>query len=188
MGIILASGSPRRKEFFQQLGVSFRIKIPEVEEVQFENPVETCVYNAIRKVRWVTENEEIQNDSIIIGFDTLVSIDKNILGKPANREESRKMLQRLSGKWHRVYTGVALWKREKILKDYEMTRVKFHKLTEPQIKHYVDCGESLDKAGSYGIQDKNISFIERIEGSFSNVVGFPMEVTRSLLKKAGIKI
>jgi septum formation protein len=98
------------------------------------------------------------------------------------------MLKELSGKWHKVYTGVAVLKDGTLFQDYDISDVKFHQLTDSQISYYVNSGQTLDKAGSYGIQDKNMSFIERIEGSFSNVVGFPLEVSRNLLKEAGVKI
>lgn len=186
--IILASVSPRRRMFLRQLGVEFTVKIAEIEEVRLKTPVETCIYNATAKVKWVTTNTNVDNTSLILGFDTLVFLNGLILGKPGNREESRAMLRKLGGKWHEVYTGVALWNGEKITDDYEKTRVKFHPLTEPQIKFYVDSGETLDKAGAYGIQDKNISFIDRIDGSFTNVVGFPLSTTRRLLGEAGLII
>lgn len=186
MKIILASRSPRRKMFLKQLGVPFIIKVANIEEITFDNPVESCIYNAIQKVKWVVNNIKLDKNSIIIGFDTLVYFEGRILGKPKNKEESKKMLRALGGKWHEVYTGVASWYDGKIKSDYEKTRVKFHTLTKSQLDFYVNSGETLDKAGSYGIQDKNMTFINRIEGSFTNVVGFPLSITRKLLKEAGI--
>ncbi len=188
MELILASGSPRRKMFFEQLGLKFTTMVTGVEEVILNTPVETCLYNAIQKVKWVANNIKIDNNSIIVGFDTLVYINEKILGKPESKESSKGMLDELSGAWHEVYTGIALWEKEEIIYDFEMTRVKFHSLTETQINLYVDSGETLDKAGSYGIQDKNMSFIDRIEGDFTNVVGLPLSATRNLLHKAGIII
>lgn len=186
MKIILASRSPRRKMFLKQLGIPFIIKVAKIEEITFNNPVESCIYNATQKVKWVANNIKLDKNSIIIGFDTLVYFEGRIIGKPKNRDESKKMLRALGGKWHEVYTGVALWDDGKIKSDYEKTSVKFHDLTESHLDFYVNSGETLDKAGSYGIQDKNISFINRIDGSFTNVVGFPLSVTRNLLKEAGV--
>lgn len=174
--------------FLLQLGVPFMVKVAEVEEIKLESPVETCIYNAIQKVKWVVANAMIEDVSHIIGFDTLVYIEGDVMGKPKTKLQSRKMLLRLSGRWHEVFTGVALWSNERITEDYEKTRVKFHQLTKSQIEFYVNSGETLDKAGSYGIQDKNMSFIDNIEGSFTNVVGFPLNVIRKLFKEAGIKI
>lgn len=188
MGIILASSSARRKEIFEQLGVKGKIITPEVEEVVLETPVETSVYNATEKVKWVSRNKKADSGSIILGFDTLVFVDDRIIGKPQNKKESKITLKHLSGKWHKVYTGIAVLKKETLFQDYDVSNVKFHQLTDSQISYYVDSGETLDKAGSYGIQDKNMSFIESIEGSFSNVVGFPLEASRNLLKEVGVKI
>ncbi len=174
--------------FLEQLGLPFTVRVAEVEEIEFDNPIESCIYNAIQKVKLVAKHTILDNTSRIIGFDTLVFLSDRILGKPEDREKSKEMLRELGGKWHDVYTGVALWNNEKITSDFEKTRVKFHPLTESQIEYYVSSGETLDKAGSYGIQDKNMSFIDKIEGSFTNVVGFPLNVIRRLLKEAGVTV
>jgi len=188
MKIILASSSARRKEFFKQLGINGKIIPSDVEEVILDTPEETAVYNAVIKVRWVSENKKETKENIIIGFDTLVFLEGKILGKPKDREDSVRMLKSLSGKWHKVFTGVALLKDGIIFQDYDVSDVKFHKLNDSQILYYVDSGQSLDKAGSYGIQDRNMSFIDRIEGSFSNVVGFPLDTSIKLLKEVGFKV
>ncbi len=188
MRIILASSSARRKEFLKQLGVKAEIIVPDVEETILKTPVETVVFNAAMKATWVSKNEKTIKKSIILGFDTLVFLEGKILGKPKDRKDSIKMLKELSGKWHEVYTGVAVLKDETLFQDYDKSDVKFHQLTDSQISYYVDSGQSLDKAGSYGIQDKNMSFIEKIEGSFSNVIGFPLEVIRNLLNETGESI
>jgi septum formation protein len=188
MRIILASSSARRKEFFKQLGLVGEVIHPEVEEIILGTPVETVVCNAVRKVRWVFENKKNTEESIIIGFDTLVFLEDKIIGKPKDREDSIRMLRNLSDKWHKVYTGIAILKEEVMLQDYDVTSVRFHRLTDSQISYYVDSNRSLDKAGSYGIEDKNMSFIDKIEGSFTNVVGFPLDVSRNLLREAGLSI
>jgi septum formation protein len=188
MRIILASSSDRRKEFFKQLGLAGEIIHPAVEEIILGTPVETVVCNAVRKVRWVSENKKNIGNSIIIGFDTLVFLEDKILGKPKDREDSIRMLRSLSDKWHEVYTGIAVLKEETLFQDYDVTSVKFHRLSDSQIAYYVGSNRNLDKAGSYGIEDKNMSFIDTIKGSFTNVVGFPLDVSRSLLKEAGLTI
>ena len=188
MRIILASSSARRKEILNQLGVKAEIIVPKVEETILNTPVETVVSNATMKTTWVSKNKKTIKRSIILGFDTLVFLEGKILGKPKDREDSIRMLKELSGKWHEVYTGVAVLKDGTLFQDYDKSDVKFHQLTDPQISYYVDSGQSLDKAGSYGIQDKNMSFIETIAGSFSNVIGFPLEVSRNLLNKSGENI
>ena len=188
MKIILASSSARRREFFNQLGIKGEIIPSDVKEIILDTPEETSVYNAVSKVRWVDENKEKEGNNIILGFDTLVFLEEKILGKPKDRDDSIRMLKSLSGKWHKVYTGVALLQEGIILQDYDVSEVKFHKLNDAQILYYVNSGQSLDKAGSYGIQDRNMSFIDRIEGSFSNVVGFPLDVTVNLLKEVGFTV
>ena len=188
MRIILASSSARRKEILKQLGVNAEIIAPTIEEIVLKTPVETAVCNAINKVTWVFENKGRIKESIIMGFDTLVFLEGKIFGKPKDKKDSIRMLRELSGKWHEVYTGVAVLKGEILFQDYDKSNVKFHQLTNSQISYYVNTGQSLDKAGSYGIQDKNMSFIEKIEGSFSNVIGFPLEVCRNLLACSGRNI
>jgi septum formation protein len=188
MRIILASSSARRKEVLKQLGVKADIIVPTIEETILNTPVETVVCNATRKATWVFKNKKGNKKSIILGFDTLVFLEGKVLGKPKNTKDSIRMLKDLSGKWHEVYTGVAVLKEGTFLQDYDKSDVKFHQLTNSQISYYVNSGQNLDKAGSYGIQDKNMSFIERIEGSFSNVIGFPLEVSRNLLKESGKSI
>jgi septum formation protein len=188
MKIILSSSSPRRKEFFKQLGLRGEVVHPEVREIVLGTPVETVVYNAARKVKWVRENKKNIGKAIIMGFDTIVFLEGKIIGKPRDRKDSIRMLKNLSGRWHEVYTGIALLKGEELFQDYDLTRVRFHPLSDSQILYYVHSNRNLDKAGSYGIEDKNMSFIDRIEGSFTNVIGFPLDVTKNLLKEAGISI
>lgn len=188
MRIILASSSARRKEIFKQLGVEADIIAPNVEENILKTPVETVVHNAVKKVTWVSNNKGAIGETIILGFDTLVFLEGNILGKPKNQKDSIRMLNELSGKWHQVYTGVAVLKGGTLFQDYDKSDVKFHPLTDAQISYYINSGQNMDKAGSYGIQDKNMSFIESIVGSFSNVIGLPLEVSRALLRESGKSI
>jgi len=188
MRIILASSSARRKEIFKQLGIKAEIKVPAIEETILKTPVETVVCNATRKATWVHNKQKTNVDSIILGFDTLVFLEGKILGKPSDKKDSIDMLKGLSGKWHEVYTGIAVLTNGNLFQDYDKSDVKFHRLTNSQISYYIDSGENLDKAGSYGIQNKNMSFIEKIEGSFSNVVGLPLETFENLFKKIGFDI
>jgi septum formation protein len=188
MRIILASSSARRKEIFKQLGIKAEIMVPTIEETILKTPIETVICNATKKATWVFENQKIHEKSIVLGLDTLVFLEGRILGKPKDKKDSIRMLKELSGKWHKVYTGVAVLKDGALFQDYDKSDVKFHRLKNSQISYYINSGENLDKAGSYGIQDKNMSFIERIDGSFSNVIGFPLEVCGNLLKKIGVNI
>ncbi len=188
MRIILASSSARRKEIFKQLGIRAEIKVPAIEETILKTPVETVVCNATRKATWVHNKQKTNVNSIILGFDTLVFLEGKILGKPADKKDSIDMLKSLSGKWHEVYTGIAVLTNGNLFQDYDKSDVKFHRLTNSQISYYIDSSQNLDKAGSYGIQDKNMSFIEKIEGSFSNVVGLPLETFENLFKEIGFDI
>ncbi|MEO0293021.1 MAG: Maf family protein [candidate division WOR-3 bacterium] len=188
MKIILASSSPRRREIFTQIGLKGEFVSPKVEEVILNSPLETAVYNAVRKAKWAYQNRKSRKEEVILGFDTIVFIEGKIMGKPKDKIEARKMLKTLSGTWHEVYTGVAALKGETILEDYEVTRVKFHKLNDFQISYYLRKNTNFEKAGSYGIEEENLSFIDVIEGSFSNVVGFPIEVSLNLLREIEVFI
>jgi len=182
--IILASKSPRRADILKQLKIDFEIIDSGVAEEPFENDpsIEDYVMRISDK-KVVNVAKKITN-GIIIAADTIVTIDGQILGKPKNRDEAKNMLKRLSGRIHYVYTGVSIVMNPGFIKksDYEMTEVKFRKLDENEINYYVDSGEPMDKAGSYGIQDLPAIFVEKIDGCYFNVVGFPITKVYLLMK------
>lgn len=182
--IILASSSPRRRDFFEKYSMDFKIlKSDIIETIDNKSPVITVMSLAFQKATNILEKTE-RND-IIIAADTIVYFDEKILGKPNNKEEARNMLKNLSGNTHYVYTGIAIIKvgtNEKIV-DYSMTKVKFRKLDEKIIENYLTTKEYEDKAGSYGIQGKGEILIEEINGSYPNVVGLPIVKLDMLLKK-----
>ena len=130
------------------------------------------------------------SDGIVIAADTEVILDKKILGKPKNKKEAYKMLKNLSGKEHRVITGLAVVdaKTKKLLQDIVVTKVKFRKLNKDLIERYVASGEPLDKAGAYGIQGKAALLVESIKGDYFNVVGLPLNALNQLLEKFGISL
>lgn len=182
--IILASSSPRRRDFFEKYSMDFKIlKSDIIETIDNKSPVITVMSLAFQKATNILEKTE-RND-IIIAADTIVYFDEKILGKPNNKEEARNMLKNLSGNTHYVYTGIAIIKvgtNEKIV-DYSMTKVKFRKLDEKIIENYLTTKEYEDKAGSYGIQGRGEILIEEINGSYPNVVGLPIVKLDMLLKK-----
>jgi septum formation protein len=181
--IILASKSPRRQELLKLMDIEFRIVLKEVDESYPENlkPEEIAVYIAEKKARAF---DETVTDEIVLTADTIVCIDDKILGKPENAEHAIQMLQLLSGRMHRVITGVCLFYKHQYHTFYDVSEVYFGELTDDEIKNYVNKYQPLDKAGSYGIQERiGLIGIEKINGSYTNVVGLPTEkLYRELLK------
>jgi len=180
--LVLASKSPRRQELLRLMGYDFRVVLKEVDESFPANlhPAEVAVYISEKKVQ--AFDEEISGE-IVLTADTIVCLDDRILGKPESEAHAFEMLQDLSGRKHEVITGVSLLKDHRIISFYEVTEVHFTKLTEEQIRYYVSTGMPMDKAGAYGIQDWiGLVGIERINGSYTNVVGLPTErLQRELL-------
>lgn len=173
--IILASASPRRAEILKKIGLDFAVRPSDVDENNAATlpPAEYAIEVAKRKARAVAAAVAT---GLVIGADTIVVLGNEILGKPASEQNAGEMLQRLSGKTHRVFTGFALIDRpsNREAAGLEMTEVTFRALEETEIAAYVRSGEAMDKAGAYGIQDASAVFAERINGCFYNVVGFPL--------------
>lgn len=171
--LILASKSPRRQELLNLLGLDFRVVLKEVDESFPENlsPAEVALYIAEKKAQ--AFDEDITNE-IVITADTLVCIDGQILGKPETEEHAFEMLSLLSGRKHEVMTGVCLLKNHQLHSFVETSEVYFKTLSPDQIKYYISTGQPMDKAGAYGIQEWiGLVGIERINGSYTNVVGLP---------------
>jgi septum formation protein len=178
--LILASSSPRRKKLLSQIGLSFRVIASRIEEIfpVHEKPAKAVQTIATQKAESVAEGKA---SSLIIAADTVVVLDGNVLGQPANQDEAKKMLSSLSNKSHNVYTGVAIIRTDKyaVIKDqlsfYERTKVTFATLDNREIDQYIQSGSPMDKAGAYGIQDDlGALFVSRIEGDYYNVVGLPL--------------
>lgn len=187
--LILASASPRRKFLLSQLGIDFTVE-PSIGEENIDinlPPAVVAVNLAENKARNVALRH---NDSLVLGADTIVVIDGRILGKPRDSEQAVEILSLLSGRWHSVYTGVALIDAEtgRQIKDYEESKVKFKYLSAREIKNYINTGEPFDKAGAYGIQGKGSLLVEKIEGCYYNIVGLPLFKLNSMLLKFGIEI
>lgn len=177
--LILASGSPRRKEILDTMGLEFSVDVSDADESFAGTPEEMVLELSRRKAQAVAFRH---SGAMILAADTVVFADE-VLGKPHTAGEARRMLTELSGRWHSVYTGVTMidTRSGKTLSRADVTRVHFVALTAEDIDAYVATGEPLDKAGAYGIQGRGGMLIDRIEGSYSNVVGLPMALVRSML-------
>lgn len=188
MSIILASQSPRRKELLEQIGLDFQIIPAKGEEAADASlpPAEYVKQLALHKAAEVAAS--CAPEDIVIGADTIVVLDGEILGKPNNAAHAFKMLSRLATRRHTVYTGVALVQGERQMLGVEATQVRFCSLTEQEILDYVSTGEPMDKAGAYGIQGRGALFIDSIHGDYFNVVGLPLCRLGRMLAGFGVKV
>lgn len=185
--LILASGSPRRAEILNSVGWKFTKDSADIDETEMpdEKPEDYVRRLAREKAEAVAAK---YSDAIVLGADTTVVIDNQIIGKPVDLEEARRMIKMLSGNWHEVLTGVALVQ----VTNYELqitnvviqkTRVKFVEMSDEEIEFLVQFGEPLDKAGAYAVQAQAALFIEKIEGDYWNVVGLPINLVYESFKK-----
>jgi septum formation protein len=183
--LILASGSPRRKELLSNLQLNFEVVVSEIEEIVDESlqPEEVVMDLAFQKANAVAQ---IHSDAIVLGSDTVVVFDGEILGKPMDEEDSFRMLKMLSGNTHEVLTGVSIISPQETITFYERTEVTFWELTDDEIRAYIASGEPADKAGSYGIQMLGSVLVKRINGDYFAVVGLPVSRTKRELKKLGL--
>lgn len=179
--IILASGSPRRKELLEQVQIPFEIRVSTCEETITKSiPSDIVMELSCQKAEDISSrlSQTEREDCLIIGADTIVALDNRILGKPSDQAEAFSMLSALSGISHQVYTGVTLIRWNKNTKEtrtfYEQTEVFFYSITPEQIKSYIATGEPMDKAGAYGIQGLAAAFVRKIDGDYYNVVGLPV--------------
>ena len=171
--IILASASPRRKEILELADLKFDVMPSDAQEITTKTaPNEVVMELASLKAKDIYKKSEKQ--SMIVGADTVVAYQGQILGKPTDEADAKRMLTMLSGQTHEVYTGVCVIEDGKTKTFYEETKVTFYEISDEQIDHYIQTGEPMDKAGSYGIQGKAAVFIKGIEGDYYNVVGFPI--------------
>ena len=179
--LILASGSPRRKEILETMGIAYTVDVSDVDENCIASPEEMVMELSERKAKAVAARHA---DALVLAADTLVFGDE-VLGKPRSPEHAVQMLRKLSGNWHSVFTGLTLidTRTGTCIRRADQTRVHFVEMTDADIEAYVATKEPLDKAGAYGIQGQGGMFIDRIEGSYSNVVGLPMALLRSMLEE-----
>lgn len=184
---ILASGSPRRRQLLGEAGYEFEVLSPPVDELAhgWVTIRELTIWNAARKAARVSE---MAPDAVVLAADTLVAIDGDVLGKPADFEDAVRILRRLSGRAHEVWTAIRInhAARGQSRSFHEMSRVHFRKLDDRAIRDYLAKIDPLDKAGAYAAQGHGAEIIDRIEGSYTNVVGLPMEETARVLRAFGV--
>lgn len=188
MGIILASGSPRRKQLLEMLGLDFTVRPAKGEEVipRGAGPEEAVMALSAQKAGSVAAQSGPED--IVIAADTIVWFDGSILGKPKDTQDAARMLSSLSGKTHAVYTGVTVRKGDTVLTGAEESKVRFRKLSGREIDAYIATGEPMDKAGAYGAQGLASLFVEGIEGDFFNVMGLPVCRLGKMLKEVGVEL
>ena len=179
--IILASASPRRSELMTLAGFRFDVICADIDEIVPEKalPQEVVMSLALQKAQAVAKDHR---KSAVVGSDTVVALDGKILGKPRSEKEAAEMLRSLSGRIHKVFTGVAIICGEKVTSFFEETEVEFYTLTDQEILDYVATGEPMDKAGAYGIQGRGAVLVKRINGDYFNVMGLPISKVYRELK------
>jgi septum formation protein len=181
--LVLASASPRRAEILRAVGWPFTTSGADIDETRApaEDPVEYVERLALAKAEAVAA----RGPDLVLGADTVVTIDGLVLGKPRDEEDARRMLRCLSGRWHEVLTGVAFVRTRspQRLVAHERTRVKFAAVSEAEIDWYIATREPMDKAGAYAVQGRAALFIEKIEGDYWNVVGLPVRRVYSLAQR-----
>ena len=189
MRIILASGSPRRRELLEMLKVENLEIIPakgeEADHPELSPPQLVMELSRCKAAEIAPADEE---DTITIGADTIVVLDGKVMGKPSNEGEAAEMLRSLSGRSHTVYTGVTVIRGSRVLSRAEETKVHFRSLSEREIEAYIATGEPMDKAGAYGAQGLASLFVEALEGDFFNVMGLPLCTLGIMLKELGVNL
>jgi len=185
--LCLASASPRRAELLRQIGVGFEVLPAAIDETPVSGePVETYVQRMARE-KALAVVARPRDFAPVLGADTAVVIDGDILGKPVDRAMALAMLQRLSGRSHRVMSAVCLVTPEDCALQLNISQVRFRELRADEIARYWDSGEPRDKAGAYAIQGRGAEFVANLEGSFSAVMGLPLFETAQLLRAAGFE-
>lgn len=175
MKVILFSKSPRRQELLSLMGIDFRVITKDVDESFPPNLLPADVAKFIAKKKAMAFDDVI-NDEILITADTIVTIDDEILGKPMDEADAKRMIQKLSGRTHQVYTGVALLHQHKIISFVDRTDVEFREISNEEIDYYISEYKPFDKAGAYGIQEWiGLTCVKSIQGSYTNVMGLPTE-------------
>jgi len=185
MKVLLASSSPRRRQLLSILLSDFECCSPDIDETERDDELPD---RYVERLAVAKATHASAANTLVIAADTCVALDGVILGKPATREHARTMLLSLSGRWHQVYTGLALLSPKKRHSCVIRTEVLFADLSPSLVEAYLETGEADDKAGAYGIQGAGGSFVDSLHGSYSSVVGLPLSQTRSALEQWGIAI
>ncbi|WP_291422994.1 Maf family nucleotide pyrophosphatase [Deinococcus sp.] len=184
--VILASGSPRRRELLSNLGVTFEVVVSgEAEDSVETDPAKLAGDLAALKARAVAAQHP---NAVVIAADTVVACDGELLAKPGSSAENAEFIRKLAGRGHQVYTGVCVISPSGTWQGTERTDVTFRALSEQEVQFYAHSGEGLDKAGGYGIQGLGMALVQRVSGDYSNVVGFPLALVTGLLRRAGVPV
>ncbi|HEY9755629.1 MAG TPA: Maf family protein [Oculatellaceae cyanobacterium] len=193
--IVLASGSPRRLELLTNLGLDFEVIPSKVEESVPPgiSPEELVRSLAREKAHDVLKTLSKEQNTVVIGADTMVVLDGKLIGKPTDEDDARQMLRRLSERTHTVFTGVIVLKRHKDddlkeIEHVESSLVTFRKLDEKEITAYIATREPMDKAGGYALQGVGAALVARVEGCYTNIIGLPVPTIVSMLRQAGVNI
>ncbi len=186
--MILASGSPRRRELLESLGWTFEVRVPDVPEdtLPGESPDASC--GRLARIKGASVAANVSPDTLVLAADTVVDLDGMLMGKPENLEESFRMISLLNGRTHRVHSGVAVFWNERVASAVVTSEVTFRRLGETDLRAYVHSGEGLDKAGAYAIQGRGALLVESIRGCYFNIVGLPLSRVSSLLEELGIPV
>lgn len=187
MRLVLASGSQRRRELLAAAGFAFDVSAVEVDERRTHGEAPAVYVERLARAKAHAAAAQREPDTVVLGADTVVVVDDEVLGKPRDAADATRMLRLLSGRAHEVLTGVAVIGQGGTVSRVERTTVWFAPLSERDIAWYVASGEPMDKAGAYAIQALASRFIPRIEGSYTNVVGLPVTTVVELLEKAGLR-
>lgn len=184
--VILASQSPRRRELLSLIGIQHEVRPADIDEAELpdENPVNHCERLAREKAMIISEHEP---DAVVIGSDTIVVLDGEILGKPNSAEEADETLSKLSGRTHTVHTAVAVFYRGELKSGVESVEVTFRKLSTSAIRAYIATGEPMDKAGAYGIQGFGATIVERVHGDYFAVMGLPLGRLVAVCQELGLE-
>ena len=188
MKIILASGSPRRRELLDMLGLKYNIQPAKGEEKADPSLPPDKLVRALAEAKALEVAAQNPSDDLVIAADTIVWHDGCVLGKPRDEADAFRMLRSLSGKTHEVYTGVTTVQSGKVDTQVECTRVRFRELSDEEIRAYIATKEPMDKAGAYGAQGYASLFVEKLEGDFFNVMGLPLCALGNLLKQLGVNL
>ena len=192
--VILASKSPRRKEILENIGIKFDIKVADIDEtflpdLTVEENIERV---AFLKATAIAENLSVTKDTYVIGVDTIVVLDNTVMGKPTDEEDAFEMLKALSGKTHKVISGISVIKKEKdaitLKADHDTTLVTMKDIDDETIKRYIQTKEPMDKAGSYAVQGIGSLLIKEIQGNYFNVVGLPVSKFYDIMSDYGVNI
>lgn len=186
--LILASGSPRRRELLERIGLKFTIQAANVDETLLPGLSAREQVMRLSRIKAQAVADTQNEQTVILSADTVVVLDGTILGKPKDAADAKKMLTALSGRSHLVLTGVTVWSGSGIETHCEETEVFLRPMTEAEIGAYIATGEPMDKAGAYGIQGYAALFVEKLVGDYYNVVGLPLCATALMLRRAGISV